>query len=152
MTDSGSTRASGEQDVVDSPTDWVKRHIDSYVASGGEDGQHWRGVETLLITTVGRKTGLRRRTALIFGRDGDDFLIVASKGGDPNHPVWYLNLEANPSAELQVGSEVFEATAETLSGEDYSRAWEIMAGIWPAYREYQAKTDRQIPVIRLRRV
>jgi deazaflavin-dependent oxidoreductase (nitroreductase family) len=106
----------------------------------------------LLLTTTGRKTGARRRTALIYGRDGADFLIVASKGGAPDHPVWYLNLMADPRAEIQVGADVMAVEATTLDGEDRDRAWSIMTKIWPAYDTYQTKTDRQIPIIRLRRV
>lgn len=139
-------------DVVDSPTGWVKKHIDSYVATDGEDGHRWRGVQTLLITTVGRRTGTRHRTALIYGRDGDDYLVVASKGGHPNHPSWYLNLVANPRVGVQVGGDKFEADAATVEGIDRPAAWSRMAEIFPMYDHYQRTTARKIPVVRLRRV
>src|SRR5688572_10545971 len=119
--------------VKDSPTGWVKEHIDRYVESGGREGHIWNGVPTLLLTTVGRKTGERRRTALIYGRDGDDHIVVASKGGAPEDPAWYLNLGANPEVEVQVGEEVFPAHAETVGSEDRARLWPRMAEIWPDY-------------------
>ena len=89
--------------VVDSPTGWVADHIRTYVESGGEDGHEWRtGVPTLLLSVKGRKSGVWRRTALIYGRDGDSYVIVASKGGAEKHPLWFLNLRDNPDAEIQV--------------------------------------------------
>ena len=138
--------------VKDSPTGWVKEHIDNYVTTGGADGHIWNGVPTLLLTTTGRKSGQRHRTALIYGQDGEDYVIVASKGGDPAHPAWYLNLTANPEVEVQVGDEVFSARAETVGDEDRERLWPAMAKIWPDYDNYAQKTDRTIPVVRLARV
>lgn len=138
-------------DVQDSPQGWVKEHIDRYVATGGQDGHEWRGAPTLLLTTTGRRTGQRHRTALIYGRDGDDYVIVASQGGRPTHPNWYLNLDANPEVEVQVNDEVFSATATTVDEADRARLWPQMAKIWPAYDDYQAKTERIIPVVRLTR-
>ena len=102
--------ASDEQ-VVDSPTAWVAKHINEYVASGGEKGHTWQGVPTLLLTTRGRKSRKLRRTALIYGRDGNSYVVVASIGGAPKHPLWYLNLVANPKVELQVGPEIIPARA-----------------------------------------
>jgi deazaflavin-dependent oxidoreductase (nitroreductase family) len=104
-------------------------------------------VTTLLLTTRGRKSGKLRRTALIFGRDGKNYLVVASKGGAPNHPLWYLNLVANPEVEIQVGAEKFTAHARTAAQEEKPRLWKIMAGIFPNYDEYQAKAGREIPVV-----
>jgi deazaflavin-dependent oxidoreductase (nitroreductase family) len=138
-------------DVKDSPTGWVKQHIDEYVATGGEEGHLWNGVPTLLLTTTGRRSGQRRRTALIYGRDGDDYVVVASQGGAPAHPAWYLNLDANPEVEVQVGEEVFAATARTVDDADRARLWPRMRDLWPAYDEYQDKTERQIPVVVLHR-
>lgn len=136
-----------DDEVVDSPTGWVAKHIKEYVESGGEKGHRWRGVPTLLLTTRGRKTGLLRRTALIYGRDGDSYVVVASIGGAPQHPKWYLNLLADPEVRLQVGSEVMAGRARTAEGEEKTRLWREMARIWPQYDKYQAKTDRQIPVV-----
>jgi deazaflavin-dependent oxidoreductase (nitroreductase family) len=133
--------------VYDSPTGFVKDHIREYVESDGKKGYLWRGVTTLLLTTRGRKSGKLRRTALIFGRDGKNYLVVASKGGAPNHPLWYLNLVANPEVEIQVGAEKFTALARTAAQEEKPRLWKIMAGIFPNYDEYQAKAGREIPVV-----
>ena len=133
--------------VYDSPTGFVKDHIREYVESDGKKGYLWRGVTTLLLTTRGRKSGKLRRTALIFGRDGKIYLVVASKGGAPNHPLWYLNLVANPEVEIQVDAEKFTAHARTAAQEEKPRLWKIMAGIFPNYDEYQAKAGREIPVV-----
>ena len=133
--------------VIDSPTRWVAEHIRRYVESDGADGHDWRGVPTLLITTRGRASGLRRRSALIYGRDGDDYVLVASKGGAPNHPMWYLNLVAEPEVEIQVGAEILTATARTATGEERARLWATMTRIWPDYDEYQTRTARLIPIV-----
>lgn len=139
-------------EVVDSPTEWVADHIRRYVESRGEDGHIWRGVPTLLLTTTGRKSGLRRRTALIYGRDGDRYVIVASKGGHPSHPLWYENLVANPLVELQVGADVFDARASSISeGDHYERLWGEMVSIWPGFADYKLKTVRRIPLVILTR-
>jgi deazaflavin-dependent oxidoreductase (nitroreductase family) len=135
-------------EVVDSPKGWVNEHIQRYVASGGEDGHEWKpGVPTLLLTTTGNKSGLQRRTALIYGRDGDTYLVVASNGGAPGHPAWYRNLDVDPHVRVQVGPDEFEATARTATGDERDRLWPVVTAVWPAYDDYQGKTDRQIPVV-----
>ena len=135
-------------ELTDSPVDWVAEHTQRYLDSGGEDGHEWRpGVPTLLLTTTGRKSGIKRRTALIYGRDNADYVIVASKGGSPEQPAWYLNLEADPEVEIQVFDEVLPVVARTVGGEERERLWALMRQIWPAYDEYQTKTDREIPVV-----
>ncbi|MFV2102874.1 nitroreductase family deazaflavin-dependent oxidoreductase [Micromonospora sp. LOL_024] len=142
----------GEQ-VRDSPTGWVAEHINRYVDTDGADGHEWRpGVYTLLLTTRGRRSGALRRTALIYGRSGDGYVVVASQGGDPRHPAWYLNLLAEPEVQVQVGAERFTARARTASAEEKARLWPVMADIWPAYDDYQAKTGRDIPVVLLERL
>jgi deazaflavin-dependent oxidoreductase (nitroreductase family) len=139
-------------EIIDSPTDWVADHIHRYVTTDGEDGQIWRGVTCLLLTTTGRKSGAQRRTALIYGRDGNDYVIVASKGGHPTHPLWYTNLVATPEVTLQVAADVFQATSTTIpEGADYDRVWKVMVDIWPEYAVYQTKTTRRIPLILLHR-
>jgi deazaflavin-dependent oxidoreductase (nitroreductase family) len=140
-----------EEEVVDSPSGWVADHIKQYVETDGAEGHEWRGVPTLLLTTKGRKTGVLHRTALIYGRDGGDVVIVASKGGAPDHPAWYLNLSADPKVFVQVGADKFEASARTATGADRDRLWSTMAEIWPDYTNYQTKTDREIPVVVLER-
>ncbi|HEX8498096.1 MAG TPA: nitroreductase family deazaflavin-dependent oxidoreductase [Actinomycetales bacterium] len=147
-----------QQDVHDSPVDWVNEHTRQYVESGGEQGHDWNGVPTLLLTTTGRKSGVRRRTALIYGTSpggsvdgGDAYVVVASKGGAPEHPAWFLNLQADPDVEVQVGPEVLAARARVATGEERERLWRDMAVIWPAYDEYATKTEREIPVVVLDR-
>jgi deazaflavin-dependent oxidoreductase (nitroreductase family) len=141
----------GEQ-VTDSPQGWVARHIKRYVDSDGAKGHEWRpGVYTLLLTTRGRRSGTWRRTALIYGRDGDRYLVVASVGGSARHPAWYLNLTEHPQVEVQVGPERFTATARTAGPEEKPRLWELMTSIWPHYEGYQRKTRRDIPVVILER-
>ena len=135
-------------EVTDSPTPWVAEHTQRYLETGGEDGHEWRpGVPTLLLTTTGRRSGVKRRTALIYGRDNADYVVVASKGGAPEHPAWYLNLEADPQVEVQVLDTVVAATARTATGDERERLWALMRKVWPAYDEYQARTEREIPVV-----
>jgi len=141
-----------EGDVTDSPSRWVAEHVQRYVASDGKSGHQWSGVNTLLLTTRGRKTGKLRRTALIYGRDGDRFLVVASKGGSHQHPNWYLNLRDHPEVHVQVGADKFVAKARTAVGKERSRLWGLMAAIWPQYERYQKRTSREIPVVLLERI
>jgi deazaflavin-dependent oxidoreductase (nitroreductase family) len=134
--------------VTDSPSDWVAEHTRRYVETGGREGHEWQpGVPTLLLTVTGRSSGVKRRTALIYGRDTEDFVVVASKGGDPRHPEWYLNLQADPHVEVQVLDDVFPATARTVTGEERERLWAMMRDIWPDYDEYTKRTEREIPVV-----
>lgn len=122
-------------------------HIDTYLETDGEVGYLWNGVETLLLTATGRTSGEPRTSALIFGRDGDDYLIVASMGGAPMHPQWYLNLEANPEAEIQVKADQIRVVARTASDDERARLWSIVNDVWPNYDTYQSRTDRVIPVV-----
>ncbi|WP_037080263.1 nitroreductase family deazaflavin-dependent oxidoreductase [Pseudonocardia spinosispora] len=137
---------------TDSPVDWVGEHIKRYVESDGAEGHDWRGYPTLLLTTTGRNTGAQRRTALIYGTDGDRYLLVASHGGAPEHPNWYRNLLANPEAQLQVWAEKFTVTARTARPEEKPTLWRNMIEVYPPYGEYQGNTDRDIPVVILERV
>lgn len=140
-----------EEEIVDSPVNWVAQHIRSYAESDGAKGHHWRGVNTLLLTTRGRKSGKLRRTALIYGQDGDRYIVVASKGGAQKHPAWYLNLAATPEVQLQVGAEKFTAHARTATAEEKPALWRLMTAVWPDYDSYQKKTKREIPVVVLER-
>lgn len=125
-----------------------QEHVEKYRETGGEVGHEWQPeVYTLLLTTVGRKSGEPYTTPLIYGCDGVDYVIIASKGGDASHPDWYFNLTANPQVEIQVGGEVMTATTREAAGEHRSRLWSMMAEIWPDYDEYAKRTDREIPVI-----
>jgi deazaflavin-dependent oxidoreductase (nitroreductase family) len=122
-------------------------HIRAYRESGGEVGYLWNGVPTLLLTTTGRRTGAERTSALIFARDDDDYLVVASKGGMPSHPMWYLNLQANPQAKIQVKADEFAVVARTASADEKPRLWKVVTDVWPNYDVYQSRTDRDIPVV-----
>ncbi|MEV1011268.1 nitroreductase family deazaflavin-dependent oxidoreductase [Streptomyces sp. NPDC049881] len=136
----------------DSPTAWVADHIRRYVETDGRDGHDWNGVPTLLLTTKGRTSGEWRRTALIYGTDGDAYVVVGSQGGRPEHPSWYLNLAADPEVRVQVWGDRFTARARTATPEERARLWPRMAEIFPQYDEYQSKTTREIPVVILERV
>ena len=138
---------------LDSATEWVAEHTRRYVESGGEDGYMWRGYPTIVLTTTGRTSGQLRRNALIFGRDDDDYILVASYGGRPEHPLWYRNLTADSSVTIQDRAEVVQGVAETEpEGPGRDQLWDMMVAIYPPYEEYQAKTARRIPVVRVRPV
>ena len=134
-------------EITDSPTGWVARHIRSYLRTNGKSGHRFHGHDALLLTTRGRRSGKLRRTALYYGRSGERYLVVASGGGEPTHPAWYLNLLANPDVVVQVGAEVFLARARTATAGEKPELWELMVGIFPKYAQYQAKTTRDIPVV-----
>jgi deazaflavin-dependent oxidoreductase (nitroreductase family) len=122
-------------------------HVRVYRETKGERGYHWRGTTILLLTTQGRTSGEPRTTPLIHRTDGDRWVVVASKGGAPEHPSWYQNLLADPEATIQVKGEEIPVRATTAMGEERSRLWARMAEVWPAYDDYQKKTDREIPVV-----
>lgn len=131
---------------------WIADHLKQYLETDGREGHIWNGVPTLLLTTTGAKSGKPLQLPLIYGKDGDNYLVVASKGGAPEHPAWYHNLDANPDVDVQVAADKFKAKARTATAEEKPRLWETMAKIWPAYNEYQQKTTRDIPVVVLERV
>jgi deazaflavin-dependent oxidoreductase (nitroreductase family) len=128
-----------------------QEHVDRYVATDGKEGHDWRGTQTLILTTTGRKTGKKHSTPLIYGQHGDDYLVVASAGGRPTEPNWYKNLSANPDVTVQVWGDRFTAAARTATLEEKPELWRIMTGHWPAYDDYQKKTTRVIPVVVLTR-
>jgi deazaflavin-dependent oxidoreductase (nitroreductase family) len=131
-----------------------QEHVDRYRATDGAEGHEWlEGAPVLLLTTTGRKSGEPRTMPLIYGRTGDgEVMVVGSKGGWPHPPAWYLNLEANPEVEVQVKDDVFKARARVATPEEKPGLWQTMVGIWPHYDEYQANTEREIPVVVLDRV
>lgn len=131
----------------ESALDWVREHSERYVETDGAEGHDWQGVPTLLLTTLGRRSGEPRRQALIYGRDGEAYVVVASKGGAPQNPLWYENLVADPEVRVQVRGERFAARARDATPEERPRLWRLMTGLWPAYDEYQGKTERQIPLV-----
>ena len=126
---------------------WIRIHNAVYRATQGAVLGLMAGAPVLLLTTTGRKSVEPRKFALIFGQDGSDYLLVASKGGAPEHPAWYHNVKANPQVTAQDGTEVKELTARELSdGEERDHWWELAVAAFPPYAEYQTKTERQIPV------
>ena len=124
-----------------------EEHVRRYRETDGEVGYLWNGAPTLLLTTRGRSSGQPRTSALIFGRDGDDYLVVASMGGAPQHPMWYRNLLADPRAEIQVKGQRLSVDARTAEETEKARLWDIMVGVWPNYDVYQTRTERVIPVV-----
>jgi deazaflavin-dependent oxidoreductase (nitroreductase family) len=122
-------------------------HVRVYRETAGERGFHWRGTTILLLTTQGRNSGEARTTPLIHRVDGDRWIVVASKGGAPENPSWFKNLEADPDAEIEVKGENIAVRASTADGSERDRLWSLMTEVWPAYDDYQARTDREIPVV-----
>jgi deazaflavin-dependent oxidoreductase (nitroreductase family) len=140
------------QEPTDSPRDWVAEHAQRYLATDGADGHDWKGAPTLVLITIGRSSGTPRRTMLIYGQDGDNYLLVASQGGAPDHPQWYKNLVAQPEVQVQVMADRFTARARTATPEEKARLWPTMTKHWPPFDEYQTKTSRDIPLVILERV
>ena len=128
-----------------------QEHVDRYVATDGEEGHDWQGTTVLILTTKGRRSGEQRSTPLIYCSHGDDHVVVASKGGADEPPAWYLNLEADPDITVQVKGDRFPARARTATAEEKPELWKIMTEQWPAYDEYQQRSDREIPVVVLER-
>jgi deazaflavin-dependent oxidoreductase (nitroreductase family) len=141
--------------IVDNDSEWVKKQIEEYLATDGAKPVFRYGAPLVLLTTKGRKSGEWRRTCLIGAEFqagvGDEYLLVASLGGAPKHPVWYLNLRDNPRVWLQVGAEAFWAVARTATAEEKPPRWERMVELYPDYADYQVKTDREIPIVILER-
>ena len=130
-----------------------EEHVRRYRETDGEYGHDWkRGSPTLLLTTTGRRSGEPRTTPLIYGRSGDDYLVVASKGGSDVPPAWYVNLQANPEVEVQVLGDRFRARARDATPEEKPEMWREMVSHWPAYDSYQERTEREIPVVVLERI
>jgi len=126
-------------------------HVRVYEETDGERGYDWRGATILLLTTKGRTSGEPRTTPLIHRTDGDRWVIVASKGGTPENPAWYENLLADPEATIQVKGDRIDVRASTAEGAERARLWSLMVEVWPAYDEYQARTEREIPIVVLAR-
>ncbi len=122
-------------------------HVRSYQETDGEVGYLWNEVPILLLTTTGRRSHQPRTSALIFGQDGQDYLVVASTGGAPRHPSWYLNLETTPEAMIQVRAQHVPVIAHAASEAEKPRLWKIMTGVWPNYDVYQTRTERIIPLV-----
>ena len=133
---------------------WQQRHVEIYLATDGREGHviDFRRpgvpeVNCLLLQTTGRKSKAAKTTPLIYGRDGNGFVIVASKGGAPDHPAWFLNLRDRPEVRFQVAGKKYRGAARITSGTERERLFRMMAGLFPSYDDYQAKTGREIPVV-----
>ena len=129
-----------------SPTEWVRDQTEQILEQGTTDGVEVMGRPVVLFTTVGAKSGQKRYTPLMRVEENGKYAMVASKGGDPQHPAWYHNVTANPAVTVQDGTEVREMTARELSGDEREHWWSLAVEAYPPYADYQTKTDRQIPV------
>lgn len=127
-------------------------HVRRYRETDGEVGYLWNGVPTLILTTTGRRSGQLRDTPLIYGTDGDAAVVIASQGGAPTHPHWYINLRDEPRVDVQIKADRYAAVARTASPPERDRLWEHMAERWPSYDTYRQRTERVIPVVVLERV
>lgn len=135
-----------------STSGWARRQAEKYEATGGREANDLRGRPVIILTSVGAKTGKLRKTALMrVERDGD-YAVVASLGGAPQHPVWYYNLKKQPHVELQDLAEKHDYLAREVTGDEKAVWWERAVATWPAYADYQRKTDREIPVFVLERM
>ena len=128
-----------------------QEHVRRYLKTDGAEGHDWQGTTVLILTTTGRRSGEERSTPLIYGSHGDDYVVVASKGGAEGDPAWYLNLSDQPEVTVQVRGDRFKAHARTASPDEKPALWKMMTERWPAYDEYQHKTTREIPVVVLER-
>ena len=133
-------------DYEPSTLDWARENAEEYMESGGTRGTEMKGRPVVLLTTVGAKTGKIRKTPLMRVEHDGEYAVVASLGGAPKHPVWYYNLKANPRVELQDGTETADYDSREVFGDEKAAWWERAVATWADYADYQAKTDRQIPV------
>ena len=134
---------------IPSPSDWVAEQVELYEGSGGTDGLTLRdtGLPVIIVTNRGRKTGATRKTPLMRVVDGNSYILVASRGGAPKHPLWYHNLKAEPNVEIRDEAEVYTMRVrEVVDESERQRLWDIAVAAYPPYQEYQDKTDRVIPV------
>jgi deazaflavin-dependent oxidoreductase (nitroreductase family) len=127
--------------------DWNKKIIDEFRASGGKVGGQFEGAPLLLLHTTGAKTGKARINPVMYQADGDNHVVFASKGGAPTNPDWYHNLVANPRASIEVGDKTINVVAHVADDETRERLWPTWKQQYPGFAEYEAKTDRQIPVV-----
>lgn len=134
---------------IPSPRDWVREQVELYESSGGKEGTTLRetGLPVIIVTNTGNKTGAVRKTPLMKAVDGSNYILVASTGGAPKHPVWYFNLKADPSVKIQDGSDIYDMNVKEITDSDErKRLWEIAVDAYPPYHEYQQKTTRVIPI------
>lgn len=135
------------EEYIPSPTKWVADQVELYERSGGTEGTSLRGLPVIIVTNQGRRTGAIRKTPLMRVADGENYVLVASRGGAPEHPLWYHNLRANPNVEIRDSATV--QTMQVREIEDpveKQRLWDLAVQAYPPYQDYQEKTDRVIPV------
>lgn len=130
-----------------SPWEPIADHVERYLATDGRDGALWEGAEVVILSTVGRRSGQLRRTPLIRVRDGERYLVVASMGGAPSHPQWYLNITENPEVTIQDRADVHEMAARVADAKEKAELWPVAVAAWPDYDAYQQSTDRDIPLV-----
>ncbi|MFC5791117.1 nitroreductase family deazaflavin-dependent oxidoreductase [Agromyces tardus] len=135
-----------------SSSKWARDQAETYEATGGAEANLLRGKPVIVLTTVGAKSGKLRKTALMRVEHEGEYAVVASQGGRPEHPAWYFNLKAHPHVELQDGPEKHDYEAREVTGAEKAEWWKRATETWPAYDDYQAKTDRQIPLFVLTRI
>jgi len=140
-----------EGDYAPSTSDWARTQAELFEATDGAEGAELRGMPVIVLTSIGAKTGMLRKTALMRVEHEGEYAVVASLGGAPKHPVWYFNLVKNPHVELQDGAEKTDYVAREVTGAEKAVWWERAVAAYPPYAEYQDKTDRQIPVFVLNR-
>ncbi|MEU9084731.1 nitroreductase/quinone reductase family protein [Streptomyces sp. NPDC048357] len=140
----GPATATATATVTDSPNAWVAAHIRRFEET---DGKPRPGISDLLLTTRGRRSGLLRRTALAYVRDGAAYVLTATNAGADRHPAWYLNLAADPAVTLQVGAETFPATARRATPAEAERLWPVVVAAMPSYAAYREATAREIPLV-----
>lgn len=143
MTDQNDEFPDDESNV----SDWIRNHLRRYIETDGEEGHIVDGCKTLILTTVGRKSGKRRRTPLVYGEADGNYIVIASKGGAEQSPHWFHNLRHEPEVHLQVRADKFQARARLATPEERQRFWPMMVEIFPPYADYQTKTEREIPVV-----
>ena len=129
-----------------SPSDWAREQAEKFEASGGTEAADLQGKPIILLTSIGAKSGKLRKTPLMRIEHDGEYAVVASRGGAPTHPVWYWNLAKNPHVELQDGGVKKDYRAREVSADERAAWWERAVEAWPAYADYQTKTDRIIPV------
>ena len=134
-------------EYIPSPTQWVAEQVELYEGSGGTEGTTLKGLPVIIVTNRGRRTGAIRKTPLMRVVDGNSYVLVASRGGAPKHPVWYHNLKADPNIEIRDGTEVYSMRVQEVEDSvKRQRLWAIAVEAYPPYQDYQQKTDRVIPV------
>ena len=135
---------------IPSPTAWVADQVELYESSGGTEGTTLRdtGLPVIIVTNRGRKTGAIRKTPLMRVADGKNYVLIASQGGAPKHPLWYHNLKADPNVEIRDETEVYQMRVrEVVDAEERKRLWKLAVEAYPPYQDYQERTDRVIPVL-----